>query len=67
MIVYNIGKSDTELFSSEIHFNPEFPDEGDSDGSLIDGLRPPHHTISEHITYIHGYLVLAVRLFSCSK
>lgn len=67
VIVYNIGNSDTELFSSEIHFNPESPDDGGSYGSLIDGLRPPYHTISEHITYIHGYLVLAVRLFSCSK
>ena len=41
VIVYNIGKSDTELYSSEIHFNPESPDDGGSDGSLIDGLRPP--------------------------
>lgn len=67
VIVYNIGKSDTELFSSEIHFDPEFPNEGDSDGSLTDGVRPPYKTVSEHITYINGYLVLAVRLFSCSK
>ena len=67
VIVYNIGKSDTELFSSEIHFNPEFPDDGGSDGSLTDGVRPPYKTVSEHITYINGYLVLAVRLFSCSK
>ena len=41
VIVYNIGNSDTELFSSEIHFNPESPDDGGSYGSLIDGLRPP--------------------------
>ena len=41
VIVYNVGKSDTELFSSEIHFDPEFPDDGDSHSSLIDGMRPP--------------------------
>ena len=58
VIVYNIGKSDTELFSSEIHFNPEFPDEGDSDGSLTDGVRPP--LIKSRIFSAY---VLKIRLF----
>lgn len=41
VVVYNIGKSENELLSSEISFDPTDPDKGRSECSPADDLRPP--------------------------